>query len=56
MTKYKQTSYRLRELETLLSNARKGLLYDNTENGVLKEIKGLLKIWDSLDKQREVLN
>ena len=51
-TKFKQDSYRLREIEVLLQKARKRLLFDNSEKAVLDEIRSALRIWDSLDKSK----
>lgn len=51
-TKFKQASYRLRELEKLLRDARNGLLYDCSEEAVINEIKSSLRIWDNLDKNK----
>lgn len=51
-TDFKQQSYRLRELEKILTHARKGLLYDNSESAVINEIRSSIKIWDCLDRKK----
>ena len=55
-TEFRQPSYRLRELEKLLKDARDGLLYDCSEKAVLDKIKELLRIWDILDEPKRSKN